>query len=106
MDQDTTMQLNDGTTYTLDNSITISSSTIDTLTIRDTWVNSFDITESTIDGIPLKDELFSIKTHLLLLSRDISMEDKYPELKDAYDEYNKVLKSLMVMELITGDNEI
>lgn len=108
MDQENTITLHDGTTYTLDNSITISSSTIDALTIGDTWASTtvFDVTESTIDGIPLKDELSSIKKQLLLLSRDISMEEKYPELKNAYDIYNSVLKNLIAMEKITGDDKI
>lgn len=61
-----------------------------------------------IDGVSVKESLNSmnqIKEMLLILQRDITMEERYPELKEAYDNYNEILKQLRVMEkLADGPN--
>ena len=40
---------------------------------------------------------------MLLLNRDVSMEEKYPELKEAYDNYKKILDELTVIEKLTNE---
>lgn len=86
------------TIYTLDDSSMIEFS--DFTTIK----SEFDVSDATVDGVTLSDELATIKKQLLLLSRDVNMEEKYPELKKAYDEYNSILKRLTAMEKITDSN--
>lgn len=54
-----------------------------------------------IDGVSIRESLKSmneIKKMLLILERDIDMEERYPELKEAYDNYNKILEHLQVIE--------
>lgn len=67
-------------------------------------IGNADITECLVNGIQLSEELDNIKSQLLLLSRDIDMEKKYPELKEAYDNYNSILKQLKIVEVINDDN--
>lgn len=61
-----------------------------------------------VDGISIKESLKSIndiKKMLLILERDTVMEERYPELKEAYDNYNKLLKDLQVMEKLADGPE-
>jgi len=54
-----------------------------------------------VQGRDILKELDEIRDALLLLKRDVNMEEKYPELKQAYDEYRKILDELIVMEKLT-----
>ena len=54
-----------------------------------------------VQGRDVLKEFDEIRDALLLLNRDVDMEAKYPELKQAYDEYRKILDELTVMEKLT-----
>ena len=54
-----------------------------------------------VQGRDVMKELDVMRDALLLLKRDVDMESKYPELKQAYDEYRKILDEIMVMEKLT-----
>ena len=54
-----------------------------------------------VQGRDVLKELDEMRDALLLLKRDVDMEAKYPELKQAYDEYRKILDELTVMEKLT-----
>ena len=54
-----------------------------------------------VNGRDVMKELDEMRDALLLLKRDVDMEEKYPELKQAYDEYRKILDELIVMEKLT-----
>ena len=54
-----------------------------------------------VNGRDVMKELDKMRDALLLLKRDVDMESKYPELKQAYDEYRKILDELTVMEKLT-----
>lgn len=41
-----------------------------------------------------------VEEHLFIISRDRSYEDRYPELKKAYEEYKRVLEKYKVFEAL------
>lgn len=59
-----------------------------------------------IKGKSLSEALEEINERLLMISRNKLMENKYPELKEAYDKYNNILTTLLAMEAVTGDNSL
>ena len=72
------------------------------------WSNTIAIEDHTskpvtleVNGRDVMKELDEMRDALLLLKRDVDMEAKYPELKQAYDEYRKILDELTVMEKLT-----
>jgi|SRR6056300_578345 hypothetical protein len=54
-----------------------------------------------VNGRDVMREIDEMRDALLLLKRDVDMEAKYPELKQAYDEYRKILDELIVMGKLT-----
>jgi hypothetical protein len=54
----------------------------------------------------LTEELNLIKDMLLILQRNNKMEAKYPELKEAYNNYNNILQRLKAMEALIGEKNI
>ena len=72
-------------------------------------VNDYRVTTGTYATSPitadirvdqLVEEVEMLKEAMLILKRDRVMEEKYPELKEAFDEYNRMLKNLKVIEAI------
>jgi hypothetical protein len=57
-----------------------------------------------VQGRDVMKELDELRASMLLLNRDIDMEEKYPDLKEAYDNYNKVLEELLVVEKLTNEH--
>lgn len=43
-------------------------------------------------------ELDNLHKSMLLLPRDQKLEDKYPELKEAYDAYQELYRGVMIAE--------
>lgn len=71
--------------------------------------NTFSDTKITIlmeNVEKLGERLEEFSKHLLILDRDKNMEERYPELKEAYDNYNNILNSLLAMKTVTGDDYI
>ena len=56
-----------------------------------------------VQGRDILKELDEMRNAMLLLNRDVSMEEKYPELKEAYDNYKKILDELTVIEKLTNE---
>jgi len=48
----------------------------------------------TLDGVDIKETLEQIKERLLILEPNFAMHEKYPALKDAYEQY-KMLEKLL-----------
>ena len=43
-------------------------------------------------------ELDNLHRHMLLLPRDKKLQDKYPELKEAYDAYNELYREVLIAD--------
>lgn len=43
-------------------------------------------------------ELDNLHKSMLLLPRDQKLEDKYPELKEAYDAYNELYRGILIAD--------
>lgn len=97
--------------------------TIDSSTINSIWVDNTNTsiyngnidgtlydgvympnTGPSIDLMGVIEDLKEIKNRLLILERDVNMEEKYPELKAAKEEYERILKNLRAYEAITDGN--
>ena len=51
-----------------------------------------------VKGRDVLKELDELREILLLLKRDVKLEEKYPELKQAYDDYMELYRGLLVAE--------
>jgi len=51
-----------------------------------------------VDGRNIIEELDEIKATLLIVTRDKKLEEQYPELKEAYDNYMEIKRSLSIAE--------
>jgi hypothetical protein len=51
-----------------------------------------------VAGRDVMKELDEMREALLLLKRDVNLEEKYPELKQAYDDYMELYRGLQVAE--------
>ena len=51
-----------------------------------------------VNGRDVLKELDEMRDALLLLKRDVDLETKYPELKQAYDDYMELYRGLQVVE--------
>ncbi len=61
--------------------------------------NSIEIkTELYVKGRNIITELDALHKAMLLLPRDQKLEEKYPELKEAYDAYNELYKEIMIAD--------
>ena len=93
----------------VNSSSSISSSNIGSFSIGDITFTDHVTTDHTlkvdgtleVNGRDVMKELDEMRDALLLLNRDVDMETKYPELKQAYDEYRKILDELTVIEKLT-----
>lgn len=52
----------------------------------------------------LEKQLSELQEFFLILKRSIRMEDLHPELKTAYDEYNRIKEKLEVFDILGRDN--
>ena len=53
-------------------------------------------------GRNVVNELDALHKAMLLLPRDQKLEDKYPELKEAYDAYNELYKEIMIADKMSN----
>jgi hypothetical protein len=51
-----------------------------------------------VQGRDVLKELDEMREALLLLKRDVDLEEKYPELKQAYDDYMELYRGLHIAE--------
>ena len=56
-------------------------------------------------GRDILQELDEIKHHMLLLPRDQKLEEKYPELKEAYDAYLELYRGVQIARKMMEVNE-
>jgi len=62
-------------------------------------------TDMIVKGRNILQELDEIKHHMLLLPRDKKLEEKYPELKEAYDAYLELYRGVQIARKMTEVNE-
>ena len=58
-----------------------------------------------VKGRNILQELDEIKHHMLLLPRDQKLEEKYPELKEAYDAYLELYRGVQIARKMMEVNE-
>ena len=51
-----------------------------------------------VDSRDILNELDNLHKSMLLLPRDQKLQDKYPELKEAYDAYQELYRGVMIAE--------
>jgi hypothetical protein len=51
-----------------------------------------------VEGRDILNELDNLHKSMLLLPRDQKLQDKYPELKEAYDAYQELYRGVMIAE--------
>ena len=51
-----------------------------------------------VNGRDILNELDNLHKSMLLLPRDQKLEDKYPELKEAYDSYLELYRGLLIAD--------
>jgi len=61
-----------------------------------------------VNGRDILKELDEINGALLILNRDLKLEEKYPELKEAYDNYMEIKRGLGIAEKLysTGTSDV
>lgn len=61
-----------------------------------------------VNGRDIMSEIDEIKAALLIVGRDVKLEEKYPELKEAYDNYMEIKRGLGIAEKLysTGKNDV
>ena len=55
-------------------------------------------TDLIVKGRDILFELDNLHKSMLLLPRDQKLENKYPELKEAYDAYNELYREIMIAD--------
>ena len=53
-------------------------------------------TDMIVKGRDILQELDELRNHMMLLPRDKKLEEKYPELKEAYDAYMELYKGVQI----------
>ena len=51
-----------------------------------------------VKGRNILNELDNLHKHMLLLPRDQELEQKYPELKEAYNAYNELYREILIAD--------
>ena len=51
-----------------------------------------------VKGRNILNELDNLHKHVLLLPRDQELEQKYPELKEAYNAYNELYREILIAD--------
>jgi hypothetical protein len=58
-----------------------------------------------VEGRDILNELDNLHKSMLLLPRDQKLQDKYPELKEAYDAYQELYRGVMIAEKMVGTHD-
>ena len=53
----------------------------------------------------MENRLSVVEDMLCILNRDLDYEDKYPELREAYDQYNRILGKYRTFNVLTKDGD-
>lgn len=53
----------------------------------------------------MEQRLSIVEDMLCILNRDLDYEDKYPELREAYDQYNRILAKYRTFNVLTKDGD-
>ena len=92
------------------NSTYISSNTITTTSLADAKIRIDGGENGTmqvdvpliVNGRDVMKELDEMREAMLLLKRDVNLEEKYPELKEAYDNYMELYRGLRIADKLTN----
>ena len=57
-------------------------------------------TDLVVQGRDILNELDNLHKSMLLLPRDQKLENKYPELKEAYDAYQELYREILIADKI------
>lgn len=79
---------------------TIQSSGADTITWNTSWYENPSNQEIMDLITELRDEMKKMKSVLFILDRDVKLEEKYEEVKEAYDNYLEVLENYKAWEIL------
>ena len=61
-------------------------------------------TDLIVKGRNILNELDNLHRHMLLLPRDQKLQDKYPELKEAYDSYNELYREILIADKMMNND--
>jgi len=61
-------------------------------------------TDLIVKGRNILNELDNLHRHMLLLPRDQKLQDKYPELKQAYDAYNELYREILIADKMMNND--
>ena len=83
-----------------------------TLTVNNTSGSIIEANDDQIDmktdlivkGRNILNELDNLHQHMLLLPRDQKLQDKYPELKQAYDAYNELYREILIADKMMNND--
>lgn len=70
------------------------------------YSGNINVSDVVIDGESLKSKLKEICNRLLIIERDVKMEEKYPELAEAYNNYQSILEGLLALEALIGEENL
>lgn len=56
-----------------------------------------------LNGVDVGSALADIMTTLLVVKRDLKMEERYPKIKEAYDAYHKLLEDYKLIDMMKGE---
>ena len=63
-----------------------------------THANNDEVVRLIVNDRDILNELDNLHKSMLLLPRDQKLQDKYPELKEAYDAYQELYRGVMIAE--------
>jgi len=61
-------------------------------------------TDLIVKGRNILNELDNLHRHMLLLPRDQKLQDKYPELKQAYDADNELYREILIADKMMNND--
>ena len=56
-----------------------------------------------LNGMDVGGALTDIMETLMVVKRDLKMEERYPKLKEAYDHYHKILDDYKLIDMMKGE---
>jgi hypothetical protein len=56
-----------------------------------------------LNGVDVGSALADIMSTLLVVKRDLKMEERYPKIKEAYDAYHKILENYKLIDMMKGE---
>ena len=56
-----------------------------------------------LNGVDVGSALTDIMETLMIVKRDLKMEERYPKLKEAHDHYQKILEDYRLIDMMKGE---